>query len=241
MIFGAVCVLILGGLIWYSQGAQINVDNVDVHKILPANKDSGNIADHVYGNPKAKVVMIEYGDFQCPGCDAAAPILKAVSAKYKDDLAFIFRDFPLSSIHPNARAAAAAAEAAGLQGKFWEMHDELYDNQSSWENLSGAQRTDAFAGYATSLGLNKDKFLKDIDSTAVAAKIDYDVALGQKAGVSGTPSIYVQGKLADQSVKNGKLVAANNTDPLVWADQTTFDTLVLQPAFKAAGVNVSSK
>jgi protein-disulfide isomerase len=239
MIFGGACVLILGGLIWYSQGAQINVNNVDIQSILPAAKDSGNIADHVYGNPNAKVRIIEYGDFECPGCDAAAPILKALSAKYKNDLAFVFRDFPLSSIHPNARAGAAAAEAAGLQGKFWEYHDMLYDNQSQWDQLSGDDRTNMFVSYAKSLGLDTNKFLSDLNSTAVSNKIDYDIALGNKAGVSGTPSIFVNGKLASQSVKNGQLVPGNNTDPLVWSDQTDFETLVLLPAFKAAGVTVS--
>lgn len=239
IIFSVLCVALLGGLVWVSQSSKLDVSKLDIWKIQPASKQSGDIADQVFGNKDAKVQIIEYGDFQCPGCDAAAPVLKQISEKYKDSVAFIFRDFPLSSIHPNARAAAAAAESAGLQGKFWEMHDKLYDNQKSWETLTGQARTDVFTSYASSLGLDKAKFLKDLDSKQVANKIDFDVALGQKAGVSATPSIYVNGKLTDQSVRDGKLVAPNNTDPYVWTDAGNFEKLILIPALEKAGVKVN--
>src|SRR5699024_4048070 len=97
--------------------------------IIAASDKNGHIADHVRGNPDAKVVLVEYGDYQCPGCAGIAPALNTIADRYSEDLAFVFRNFPLSSIHPNAKVAAATAEAAGLQGKFWEMHDKLYQEQ----------------------------------------------------------------------------------------------------------------
>lgn len=238
IIFAVVCTMLLGGLIWLSKSKQVNVDSVDIHAIQTANDQNGNIGDRIFGNKDAKVVIIEYGDFQCPGCGDAAPVLRAVSEKYKDDVAFIFRNFPLTSIHPNAMTAAAAAEAAGLQGKYWEMHHNLYELQNDWSSLSGQNRLDTFVGYAEGLGLNKEQFLKDIDSKNVAAKIKFDRALGTKAGVTGTPSIFVNGKKADQSVRDGKLVAANNNDPLVWSTQELFEKHILVPALKEAGVSV---
>jgi hypothetical protein len=236
IIFSTLCIVLLGGLVWAAQSNRLDVSNVDPWTAQSAEKRDGNIGDHVLGNPDAKVTVIEYGDFQCPGCGAFYPVQKQVTDKYKNEVRFIFRNFPLSTLHPNARAAAAAAEAAGLQGKYWEMHDQLYANQQSWENLNGEQRTNLFTGYAVALGVDKDQFVKDLDNQKVLDKLSFDIALGGKVGVSGTPSIYVNGKIADQSVKNGKLVTANNTDPLVWANADTFENLVIKPALKKAGV-----
>lgn len=236
IVFVVICIAILGGLVWMSKSKQVNVDTIDILAIQGASEQNGNIADHVFGNKDAKVRIIEYGDFQCPGCGRAYPILKAVSEKYKDDVAFIFRNFPLP-IHGNARAAAAAAEAAGLQGKYWEMHDKLYSAQNEWSELSGSMRLDIFAGYAETLGVDRAKFLTDIEDGQLEKKINFDKALGAKAGVTGTPSIFVNGKAADQSVKDDKLVAGNRTDPLVWSDQTLFEKYILIPALKEAGVS----
>ena len=240
IIFAVVCVALVGGLIWLSRSKQVNVNAIDVNAIQPASEQNGNIADHVYGNKDAKVTIIEYGDFQCPGCGTAAPILHTVREKYKDKVRFVFRNFPLTSIHPNAMAAAATAEAAGLQGKYWEMHDNLYNLQNDWSSLSGKDRLDTFVSYAEGLGLNKDQFLRDIDSKAVAAKISFDRALGVKAKVTSTPSIFVNGKAADQSVKDGKLVAGNNDDPLVWSSVELFEKHMIIPALKEAGVDIEA-
>ena len=113
IVFAVVCVGIIAGLVFLSRGNKIDVSNIDEWQIQPVKELNGNIADHVYGNKNAKVVMIEYGDFQCPGCGTAAPAIKSVAEKYKDNIAFVFRNFPLYSLHPNALAAATAAEAAG--------------------------------------------------------------------------------------------------------------------------------
>jgi protein-disulfide isomerase len=211
IIFVAVCIVVLAGLVFVSAKNKIDVSSVDINKIQPASDQSGQIADHVFGKADSKVMLIEYGDYQCPGCGAAYPTLKALSEKYKDQLAFVFRNFPLTSLHPNARAAAAAAEAAGLQGKYWEMHNKLYETQSDWQNLTGNARSDFFAGYAADFGLNVDTFKTDLGGINVNQKISYDQAVGKKANVNSTPTLYLNGKAVTQDT---------------WNDQAKFDTLI---------------
>lgn len=203
VIFGAVCVALLGGLIALSRQGAISVDDVDQTKVLAASERSGNIADHVYGKADSKVVLIEYGDFQCPGCASAAPNLKALSEEFKDDIAFVFRNNPLPTIHANARAAAAAAEAAGLQGKYWEMHDLLYAQQTTWQGIAIDKRTDAFVNYAQQVGVTDiEKFKTDMGSDAVGSKINFDLALGKKARVTGTPTILLNNEKIESDVWN---------------------------------------
>jgi protein-disulfide isomerase len=200
IIFGAVIVLILGGLVIYSRSSSpsIDVSSLDANAITVASDQNGQIADHVLGKADSKVVLIEYGDFQCPSCAAAHPQVKEVMEQYKDKVAFVFRNFPLTTIHPNARASAAAAEAAGLQGKYWEMHNLIYEGQADWQNLSGDQRTSVFTNYADDLGLNQAKFLADLGSGAINQKISFDQAIGKKIGVNATPTFYLNGtQLAD--------------------------------------------
>lgn len=206
IVFVAVCALVLGGLAFMSKKDNVDVGSTDATKII-ASTDT-TIGDHAYGNKDAKVVLIEYGDFQCPGCGGAYPQLKNIKEKYKDDIAFVFRNFPLTSIHPNALAAAAAAEAAGLQGKFWEMHDALYDNQESWSNAVADQRDSIFDSYATELELDIDQFRTDRASKKVSEKISRDQALGRKMKVDSTPGVFIG---------NTKIGDETNTD-LVQAD-----------------------
>ena len=212
IIFAAIIVLVFGGLIIYSHTSNpsIDVSKVDTNTIIPASSQNGNIADHVYGDASSKVVFVQYGDFQCPSCGAAYPQVKTATEAYKDKVAFIFRNFPLTTIHPNARAAAAAAEAAGLQGKYWEMHNALYEGQADWENLTGDQRTSIFVGYAKNLGLDTAKFTKDLASSAVNKKISFDQALGAKINVNATPTFYLDGqKLSDDD--SGQIVQGSST------------------------------
>ena len=239
IVFIVLIVGVLGGLIFLSRSEQLNVDDVDTFQIQAASADNGNIGDHVIGEADAPVQIIEYGDYQCPGCSVAAPTIKEVAEEYKDKgVMLVLRNFPLVSIHPNALAAASAAEAAGLQGKFWEMHDQLYATQSTWEGLSGEQRTDVFAGYAESLGLDIEQFNTDVTSNAVAQKIDFDIALGRKKGITGTPSIYVNGENYSSSrVVDGKL-SSDTSGSYVWADKDDFINLVIKPALEKAGVTV---
>lgn len=238
IVFAVLCLGLLGGLIAINQQNRVDVSEVNPSKLQTASKDNGKIADHIFGNAESKVVIIEYGDYQCPACADAAPTLKQLSEKYKDDIAFVFRNLPLTNIHPNARAAAAAAEAAGLQGKFWQMHDQLYSSQDSWAQLNSNERTDTFKSYAEGFGLDAKKWQEDLTSSRVAAKIDYDSAIAQQLGVTGTPAIYINGDLVDQYSKDGKIVGkeVEGSGP-VWRNAADFEKLILIPAMKKAGID----
>ncbi len=194
IIFAAVCVLVLGTLVALSNSKKVDVSSVDSNTIQTASQRSGNIADHVFGKADSKVVFVEYGDYQCPGCGGMYPTVKTITEKYKDQMTFVFRNFPLTQIHANALVAAAAAESAGLQGKYWEMHDLLYVNQKSWESASIKDRVDTFAKYAKSISLDVDKFKTDLASENVSKKISYDLAIGKKINITGTPTFYLNGK-----------------------------------------------
>lgn len=194
-IFTAAVIGLMALLVVMSNQSKIDVSKVDTKQTQVANLQNGNIAEHVFGKADSKVVLIEYGDFQCPACGTQFPTTKAIAEYYKDQIKVIFRNFPLTSIHPNAKISAAAAEAAGLQGKFWEMHDMLYQKQSDWENLTGDARVDALVGYAKALNLDESKFKTDISSKEVLAKLSYDQALGTKDKIEGTPSFFLNGKL----------------------------------------------
>jgi len=201
IIFSVIVVALLGGLIYASDKKKVDVGNLDTKSTQAASEKSGNIADHVFGKKDSKVVLVEYGDFQCPACFGAHPNIQALSEKYKDQIAFVFRNFPLTAIHPNALAAAAAAEAAGLQGKYWEMNNSIYNNQDAWKTATASERTAIFVGFAKELGLNTESFTKDISSPSVTKKINFDLALGKKDGVSGTPSFTINGvKQSDEIV-----------------------------------------
>lgn len=242
IIFAAMCVGLIGGLIFLQQRNQIDVSSVDTTKTQSASSESGEISDHIYGNAKSKVILVEYADFQCPGCNSSHPVTKKISEKYKDKIGFIFRNYPLTSAHPNALAAAAAAESAGLQGKYWEMHNSLFENRASWVELSGSTRTENFVKLASDIkGLNVEKFKADLENPNIRKKIDYDMALGKKDSVGGTPAMYINGKdVGSQKVLNGKLVSGTNTDTnasYVWANADDFEKFVIQPAMKSAGIN----
>ena len=159
--------------------------------------------DHTLGNKAAKVTLIEYGDFQCPSCGAAHPIVKDLQNKYSKEMLFVFRNFPLISIHPNAFAASRAAEAANLQGKYWEMHDKLFETQDLWGQLSSNQQS-TFEGYAQELGLNLNQFKQDYASEKVANRINRDVSSGAQFDIQGTPTFIVNGqKIVNPGDKSG--------------------------------------
>lgn len=206
IIFIVIVIGLLVGLVTWSRimNPPIDVSGVDANTIQPATDASGNIADHVFGNANSKVVLIEYGDFQCPGCGTVQPGIKKISEDYKDTVAFIFRNFPLpASTHPNAKVSAATVEAAGLQGKYWEMHAQVYENQSQWQGLSGTARNDMFIGYAKALGLDEAKFKTDLTGTFVNQKISFDRAVGEKIKVDSTPTFYLNGvKLESEVLKD---------------------------------------
>lgn len=240
IIFSIMCVAILGGLIWLNRSNNINVDAIDTMTVQEASSANGNISEHVVGTKTSKVTLIEYADYQCPGCQYASTVMEQVYEKYKDDVTLIFRNFPLYTTHPNAFAAATAAEAAGLQGKYWEMNKFLFENQNAWINLNGTQRTEYFVSATTDLDLDKDRFLTDMQSPEVRAKIDYDYALGKKDAVTGTPTFFLNGKKVDEMYVGSKIVPAGTENAQsVWTDFTAFDTLIIQPALKEAGITIA--
>jgi protein-disulfide isomerase len=160
------------------------------------NKSSGGnsntLTQHVEGQGKDNVTLVEYGDYECPYCEQYYPIVKQAQAEFNDQIHFQFRNFPLVSIHQNAFAGARAAEAAGLQGKFWQMHDLLYDDQSQWSQSSDP--TPFFNQYAQQLGLNVTQFKSDYASDKVNNLINADMGEGNKLGITGTPAFFLDGK-----------------------------------------------
>jgi protein-disulfide isomerase len=151
------------------------------------------VETRVKGNPDAKVTLVEYSDFQCPACGQFYPYVKDVMDEYGDQIRFEYRHFPLINIHPQALPAARAAEAAGVQGKFWEMHDKLFENQSTWSRSSNP--TGFFNQYAEELGLNVDDFKRHLGSSVIedAVMAGFNDARGR--GFTGTPTFLLNDQL----------------------------------------------
>lgn len=163
----------------------------------PSDGSATQGSNHTYGEGKSGVVLIEYGDFQCPACGAFFPILQSLKEKFKEDIIFQFRNFPLTQIHPNAQAAHRAAEAAAKQNKFWEMHDMLYQQQSSWS--ASTNPVPVFDQYAGQLGLDLTQFKQDFSSSEVNDIINADIKEGQAIGATSTPTFVLDGKKLEQN------------------------------------------
>lgn len=203
---------------------------------LTGSKSNGNnsgssttLTNHVEGLGQDHVTLVEYGDYQCPYCGQYYPIVKQVQQDFNNQITFQFRNFPLTSLHPNAFAGARAAEAAALQGKFWQMHDTLYEenlqNQSgsvaTW--IDASDPTPYFDQYAQQIGLNLTQFKSDYASTKVNDLITADMAEGNKLGVDATPTFFLDGK----QISVGESVSA-------------FETLIKAEIAKKAGQASSS-
>ena len=145
---------------------------------------------HITGNSKAKVMVVEFGDYECPACGVAEPIVKKILNEFKGKVAFAFRQFPLS-IHKNGYNAALAAETAGAQGKFWEMHQTLYENQKDWVDLDNP--LSVYAKYASSIGINVDQFKKDYQAKTYDVRVKTDLNDGNSLGIDSTPTFFVNG------------------------------------------------
>jgi protein-disulfide isomerase len=159
---------------------------------------SSQPTSHVEGQNQDKVTLVEYGDYECPFCGQYYPIVKDVVAQYSQYISFQFRNLPLTQIHPNALAGARAAEAAGLQNDYWQMHDALYTNQNSW--VSSGDPESYFVTYAQQIGLNIPKFKQDFASEAVNNSINADIAAFNKTGAEeATPSFFLDGKQVNPS------------------------------------------
>lgn len=147
--------------------------------------------DHMIGTESATVTVVEFADFQCPACGAAFPIVKQLTEEYKDRIQYVFRHFPLPG-HKNARPAALAAEAAGMQGKFFEMHDKLFSTQADWSESNNPE--EIFTGYAQELELDMEKYAADVKDPATNQKVEKGVTDGIQAGVNSTPTFYINGE-----------------------------------------------
>jgi protein-disulfide isomerase len=176
---------------------------------IPENKTLSETTDaasvHIRGNPNAVVTLEEFGDFQCPPCGSFATFVEVLLKEYDSRLRLVFHNFPLPA-HEHAREAALAAEAAGLQGRFWEMYDVLYREQVFWSYAPNAR--ELFESYVGTIGLNLEQFRKDIDSEKVRARVDSDHALGDLLGVKVTPTIYINNQPVDPKDKNPEGVRA---------------------------------
>ena len=156
--------------------------------------------DHVQGPIDAPIALLEYGDYECPYCGDAYPVVKAIQERLGNRLCFAFRNFPLVNAHPHAEHAAEAAEAAGTQGKFWEMHDTLYENQTALDDENLAQ-------YAADLGLDA-RLINEVVAGAHAARVREDFRSGARGGVNGTPTFFINGVRYDGAPNVDALLTA---------------------------------
>jgi protein-disulfide isomerase len=157
--------------------------------------------DHRQGPDAAPVTLVEYGDYQCPYCGAAYPVVKAIQERLGPELRFVFRNFPLEDMHPHARLAAEAAEASGAQGRFWEMHDSLYEDQGALSRADLINRAARF-------GLSVARFTHSLERREYAARIDEDLRSGAYSGVNGTPTFFINGYRHDGAFDQDSLLAA---------------------------------
>jgi protein-disulfide isomerase len=152
------------------------------HLVLPVRDER----DHIRGPKKAPITLVEYGDFECPFCGDAYPVVEAVRRRLAQQLRFVYRHFPLASAHPRAEAAAEAAEAAGAQGRFWEMHDMLFEHQDALEDRD-------LLAHAQAIGLDLTRFVAELAAGTHAARVREDFTSGVRSGVNGTPSFFING------------------------------------------------
>jgi protein-disulfide isomerase len=157
--------------------------------------------DHIQGPIDAPIALVEYGDYECPYCGEAFPIVKAVQERLGDRLCFAFRNFPLVNSHPHAQHAAEAAEAAGAQNRFWEMHEMLYENQDALDD-------EDLAGYAADLGLDARRLIAEVETGIYTPRVREDFKTGARGGVNGTPTFFINGVRYDGALDVDTLLAA---------------------------------
>ncbi|MCI0533171.1 DsbA family protein [bacterium] len=180
-VFVVVVIAAVAGIIWGAKDGSVKMA-----------VDDDVLVGHERGAPDAKVILTEFGDFQCPACGAYHPLTTRLIEERGDKVKYVFKNFPLANVHQNATAAAEAAEAAALQNKFWDMHDMLFEHQDEWSAESNP--TELFAKYAIEIGLDPRKFREDMKSPGVSETITADIAAGSRAGVSYTPYLLLNGE-----------------------------------------------
>ncbi|HUR97552.1 MAG TPA: thioredoxin domain-containing protein [Pyrinomonadaceae bacterium] len=202
VIIGLVLVgVVVGAYLLYRQSKEVaSNNNTNVNSVKPAtsrtpqiNASTGAAPPNMLGSPTASVTVEEFADFQCPTCGTTHPIMKEIQSTYGSKIRFIFREFPLT-MHPKAYDAAVAAEAAGMQGKFWAMQDQLFTNQQTWASPS-ANHKELWSGYAQKIGINVQQWETDIAGLSAKSRVDQDLQRGKGLNVGSTPSVYVNGEL----------------------------------------------
>lgn len=183
-------VILIAGVFWANKSSQDTPGREKLPKAL-VEKLAIQESDRIKGTSTPSATLIEYGDFQCPACGAYYQLVEQLIQEFPKDLRFAYRHFPLNQ-HIHARPAAGAAEAAGNQGKFWEMYDKIFQNQSTWSTLSNAK--DTFLSYADDLGLDTERFKTDLESKTIKDKIQNDLNEGAQLGVNSTPAFFLNGE-----------------------------------------------
>src|SRR5436305_9712660 len=215
VIVAAVGLAALGSGAMLYQAKRPHLRPIPENKGLP--ETAGAESPHIRGNPNAPVTLEEFGDFQCPPCSSFATFGEELLTEYDSRLRIVFRNFPLPA-HEHAREAAVAAEAAGFQGKFWEMHDVLYREQATWSKASNVR--ELFESYAGTIGLNLDQFKTDIDSEKAKERVDSDHARGESLGITMTPTLYINNQPVEGRDKSPEGVRAAINAALVGKSQT---------------------
>src|SRR5258708_51277 len=205
-VIGAIVLIVFGGFVVFATKGKTN------NTTATASVDTSLLigGDCQETSTKAGMSIVEFGEYQCPCCGEEHPIIKEVLKQYGNKINFVFRNFPLTQ-HPNALPGAEAAEAAGAQGKYWEMHDKLYENQDKWSGLGNP--IDTFTGYAKELGLDTDKFKKEVEEKKYNDFILKDLADGNLIAINATPTFFVNGS---------KIVGVPNLNEL----KSTIDALL---------------
>lgn len=228
VIFGVLAVLLLGVFAYFVIDGINNAtrfEDYNFNSIIGPTKDNGYIGDHVKGDKNAPVVIFEYADFQCSACAALNPFVNKAIEELDGKLAVVYRSY-LLSYHPNAIAAASAAEAAGLQGYWEEYGEKLFNTQNEWYYATGNERTNLFNKYFTEVTNGQgdlEKFNQDRGSSEVAKKVDFDMGIGKRIDeINGTPSFFVDGQLIDWNNKNGSSITIGN-ETISWNKALTND------------------
>jgi len=187
-----VAVVVAAGIaVYWSRLSSAPVRNSGSDASIAANPGGG----HIRGKATAPVTLVEFGDYECPSCGYYYPMVEELLRRYPDRVKLEFHHYPLIQMHAHALAAAMAAEAASDQGKYWEMHDLLYKNQSQWARNPNPESQ--FLAYAANLGLDANKFMRSLKSPDVEKRILEDIQRGSVAKVGGTPSFYINGQPLD--------------------------------------------
>lgn len=180
VIIGVITAVLIGGAVWYSSSLATTAN------------EGVAVQAHIKGNPEATVTLTKYSDFQCPACAQVAPVVDALLAEFGDQVRFEYKHYPLLQIHPNAEAAARAAEAAGQQGKFFEYHDALFENQRAW--IAAAIPGAFFAQYAAELELDMDQFTRHQRSSVLQQNVRAQLTEARELGLTGTPTFFLNGE-----------------------------------------------